>query len=451
MRQPKTLFILSFLQMLKFFSHYGMRALLVLYMVQSLLFSDQEAYGINAVFCGLVELGGIFGGLLADRLLGLRRALIFGTLLLSLGYLGLLFEDGFFIALGLIVMGGGLFSGNLLALLGASYLEKDARREKGFTFLYMMQNLGAFISTLLCGVAATYWGFRVGFAFAASGMLVGNLVLFLSRDLLPYHPKKGKTRWLAPLSIVVIAALVLGISYGKTVLPLLPWLTMGFFAFFALKLWRNSLLPKPEVRTLLIFLGTLILFFAAQDQICSSLVIFSERETNRSFLGWQIPSSIIVAINPIVILLFGTVMTAVTQKMKLFRITLPLTIVALAFGVVAFVSLKQIAFSFFGIMGIVVLISLAELMVGPFIYSFASQIAGKGSPGMVMGMVQLSFSIAFLLGGSLSKLVAVEENANNLVSYGTGFAAIALILLVGGCVLELLMKRVSDGKSLIYR
>lgn len=151
MKDAKILTLLSLVQMWKFFSHFGVRILLVLYMVNHLHYSDTRAFGMNAVFCGLVELGGIFGGIIADRYLGLKKSILIGGWLLVAGYFALFFELSLFWAMGLIIAGSSLFSSNITALFGLAYAEEDPKRKKGFTIFYMMQNLGALTSTIICG------------------------------------------------------------------------------------------------------------------------------------------------------------------------------------------------------------------------------------------------------------------------------------------------------------
>lgn len=202
MKQPKAFYLLTCIQMWKFFSNFGMRALLVLYMVDALRLSDSRTFGMNAVFLGVMELSGIFGGIVADRILGLRRATGLGALLITLGYGGFIFENGIYVALPLVVLGASLFSGNITALLGAAYAENDPRRERGFTFFYMMQNLGALVSTFICGVVAEHYGYRAGFALAASGMVIGSITLFAaercSRVWESLRHEREHSGWLPP-------------------------------------------------------------------------------------------------------------------------------------------------------------------------------------------------------------------------------------------------------------
>lgn len=441
----KILPLLSFVQLCKFYSQYGMRALLVLFMIDTLQFSDSRAFGVNAVFCGLIELGGIFGGILADRYLGHRRAVIMGSVLLAVGYGSLLLENALFLSLGLIVLGGSLFASNITAILGSAYSENDPQRERGFTIFYMMQNAGALISTFLCGIIATQYGFKTGFAVAALGMVCGLIVLLLKRNLLPQSQVVNVKR--RPFSLFSIFLVVLGvssfaISAETAVLPLLPWLAGGCFVLFAVKLLRDPDLPQVLVRKLLIYLGALILFYAAGDQICSSLIVFAERETDRILFGWTIPSSIIMSFNPVVIILCGTFIA----KLRI-RLLTPFALVAIAFGSLSLLCLLQLNLSIFGVIGMVAIVSVAELMIGPVVSAVASEVAAKGKAGMVMGMVPVGYALASLLGGGLSKMVAVQEGVSSLTTYGLGFGKIALLMLGGGFVLQFLIKRYSYAKS----
>lgn len=439
MRQPKALPLLACAQMCKFFSHYGMRALLVLYLVEKLRFSDSEAFGINALFIGLVELGGIFGGILADRYLGLRRAFGLGALLLAAGYASLVAEKGLFFSLALIVLGSSLFTSNITALLGAAYEEEDPRRRKGFTLFYMVQNIGALVSTAVCGIISEKYGFRAGFAFCASGMLCGCALLFAKRRLLAglgnesyigYKPKSGLL--LAPAALL-LGGIALVISQERMMLPVLPWLTAGLFLFFAVKLLRDPDLHREKVRLLLVYLGALVLFFAAEDQICSSLMLFAERESGRTLFGWTIPSSMIMTLNPIVILVLGSILGSMVARFRI-RLILPFILVASAFALLRYAS----------VFGVIVMISIAELMIAPLIFSFASEVASKEKAGMVMGMIPIAFSLAVMLGGKMSKMVALDESG-----YGSGFGKVALLVLVGGIILELLRKGFSYEKRTV--
>lgn len=440
--QSKTARLLSFAQMWEFFSYFGVRTLLILYMVENLQYSDAQAFGVNAVFCSLVELGGIFGGIIADRILGLKRCMILGACLLAISHLVFILNVGLLIPLGLLIVGASLFSSNITALLALLYHENDPKRERGFTVFYMMQNLGAFASTILCGFVATHYGFRSAFAIASLGILLGNAMLFFNRGLLlnlGEMPKKQCRPILALVSLICIFIVgVICLFYEKIALLLLPWIGVSVLLYFARKLLKDLKFPKDQLYQFFIYLGALILFFAVEDQICSSLMLFSQRATERLFMGWMVPSSLIASLNPIVILLMGTFMMKKKAQMML-----PFLMTAIAFGVLSLCCLAKIHFSILGIMGVVATISLAELMVGPLVLSFASEVAAKGNPGMVMGMVPIAFSLAFQLSGGFSKMVALEESLISMEVYGVGFGQVAIVMLMGGLGLQFLKRRLA--------
>ena len=366
--QSKVLTLLSFAQMWKYFSHFGVRTLLVLYLVKHLQYSDAHAFGVNAVFCGLVELGGIFGGIIADRYLGLRRAMIWGGWILAIGYFSLLFEHGLFLAMGCLIAGGALFSSNITALLGLTYIKDDPKRKKGFTIFYMMQNLGALLSTALCGFIAIHYGFRWGFAVASSGMIIANLTLFLRRGLLQNLGTVPQKKHPTVVSILLLVCMLVigtvGVASEKIVMLFLPWITGGLLVIFGVRLLKDAKLGKEIVYKLFIYLAGLILFFAVEDQICSSLLLFAERETERRVFGWTLPSGLITSLNPIIILVFGAVIAK--RKTQVFT---PFGLTSVSFGILAVFCLLNLNFSLFGVMGVGTVISIAELMIGPLVYS----------------------------------------------------------------------------------
>jgi len=179
---PSGLFALFFVEMWERFSYYGMRALLTFYMIKGFLgYGDSQAYGVYAAYGALVYATPFVGGMLADRLLGARRAVILGGLLMAAGHLFMAIEstEFFFGGLALLIAGNGLFKPNISTIVGGLYPGKDIeKRDGGFTIFYMGINLGAAMSPLLCGYVGETYGWHYGFGIATIGMLVG-LVTFV--------------------------------------------------------------------------------------------------------------------------------------------------------------------------------------------------------------------------------------------------------------------------------
>ncbi len=176
---PVGLYTLFFAEMWERFSYYGMRALLVFYMIKGFLkYNDATAYGVYGAYTALVYATGFIGGMCADRLLGQRRAVILGGLLMSAGHLLMTRENttAFYFALGLLITGNGFFKPNISTIVGKLYPPDSSRRDGGFTIFYMGVNLGAALAPLICSYVGERIGWHWGFGLATIGMLVGLAV-----------------------------------------------------------------------------------------------------------------------------------------------------------------------------------------------------------------------------------------------------------------------------------
>ena len=176
---PTGLFNLFFAEMWERFSYYGMRALLVFYMIKGFLgYGDKGAYAVYGAYTALVYMTPFFGGILADQVLGARRAVILGGVLMSLGHLTMTIEHetAFYVALGMLIVGNGFFKPNISTMVGSLYPEGSGARDAGFTLFYMGINLGAALAPLLCGYVGETFGWHYGFGLATIGMMIGLAV-----------------------------------------------------------------------------------------------------------------------------------------------------------------------------------------------------------------------------------------------------------------------------------
>src|SRR5262245_40703619 len=186
---PVGLYTLFFAEMWERFSFYGMRALLVLFMIKGFLrYGDSDAYTVYGAYTALVYTMPFFGGLIADRLLGQRRAVILGGLLMAAGHLMMTVETSmaFFTALGLLIAGNGFFKPNISTIVGSLYAKGSPRRDGGFTIFYMGVNLGAALAPLLCSVLGEKYGWHYGFGLATIGMLTG-VAIFAAPSIISQH------------------------------------------------------------------------------------------------------------------------------------------------------------------------------------------------------------------------------------------------------------------------
>ncbi len=241
---PRGLTVLFATEMWERFSYYGMSSLLVLYMVNHLfvpgragpmighdaltaalellfgpLAPQQKASQLYGLYSGLVYLTPIFGGLIADRLLGQRRTVVIGAVLMSIGHFMMAFESLFFLALLVLIVGSGAFKPNISTQVGGLYAPDDRRRDRAYTIFYVGINLGAFLAPLVCGTLGEKVGWHYGFSAAGFGMLIGLIVYVGGSRTLPAeeprrsrnqpggHPRLDRAQWRSVAALMAVACL----------------------------------------------------------------------------------------------------------------------------------------------------------------------------------------------------------------------------------------------------
>ena len=328
---PRGLFVLFFAEMWERFSYYGMRGLLIFYLVRHWLYSDSEASLIYGAYTALVYLTPVIGGYLADRWLGQRKAVLFGAVLLSFGHLLMAVEgDGgkdstainlFWLALSFIIVGSGFLKANISVIVGQLYPRTDPRRDAAYTIFYMGINLGAALGAIVAGYLGETWGWSYGFGAAGVGMLLG-LAVFVrgKRHLLgrgePPDPARLARRiagisfeWLLyAASVAAVGVVWLLIQYQALVGTLL---LVGGSALIAYVLFAAVFkLPREDrdriLAALFLIVGS-ILFWALFEQAGSSLNLFADRQVDRHLLGVELPASVFQSVNAIYIVLLGPV------------------------------------------------------------------------------------------------------------------------------------------------
>ena len=193
-KNPNSLTTLFFTEMWERFSYYGMRALLVLYLVNSLNYSDTDALHIYAIYTGLVYLTPIIGGYLADRYLGTQKAIFIGGITMMLGHFLMAFPNLLYLAMGLLIIGNGYFNPNISTLLGRLYKPNDLRRDSGFSFFYVGINLGAFLAPLIVGYIGETINWHYGFAIAGIGMFAGLIQFYIGQNKLIEEDTSKQTK-----------------------------------------------------------------------------------------------------------------------------------------------------------------------------------------------------------------------------------------------------------------
>jgi POT family proton-dependent oligopeptide transporter len=318
---PRGLSTLFFTEMWERFSYYGMRALLILFMTASVAtgglgFDTATAGAIYGLYTSMVYMTTLPGGWIADRLIGQRRAVLYGGIIIASGHFLMAFSalTTFYVGLLLIVIGTGLLKGNVSVIVGRLYSKEDIRRDAGFSIFYMGINLGAFIAPLVCGYLGQKVSWHVGFAAAGIGMTLGVIQYVLgSRNLgdaglypapaeSPQAAASLKRNALVVGGILVAAIAGFGIGAYTGAIPLsarqvadaagvmlLAIVVLFFGWLFTSGNWT------PEERKKLYVIGVLFLaaalFWSVFEQAGSTLNLFADRNTRTELLGMPFPSS----------------------------------------------------------------------------------------------------------------------------------------------------------------
>jgi POT family proton-dependent oligopeptide transporter len=458
---PRGLYMLFFAEMWERFSYYGMRALLVLYMTQGFLkFPDKNAFAVYGAYTSLVYASPIIGGLLADQILGYRRAIILGGSLMAAGHLLMTQENSymFFTALALIICGNGFFKPNISSLVGKLYGEGDPKRDAGFTIFYMGINLGAGLAPILCGIAADYFGrktmvdgkeviekaFHYGFGLATIGMIMGLIVFTLGQNVLGdkgLPPNREKlAKWGIPIyisSIVVAPMIAILLQYGSFVGYLLIGfgvLTLSSLIGLALKEER---VPRQRMFVIFSLMFFHMIFWAFFEQAGSSLTLFAERNVNRTFMGSEIPTATLQAVNPVFIWVFGPLLASLwvslANKKKdpaaPYKFALGIFQLGLGFGLIWLSTLMadssgktMLLFLILGYLGH----TTGELCISPVGLSTVTKMAPVRIVGLMMGAWFLSNAFANYLAGMIAALTGVEEGGGKQAETATAVESLAV-------------------------
>lgn len=308
--QPKQLYLLFFAEMWERFSFYGMKALLMVYMVSELDFSDGKAYAILGSYSALVYTMPMFGGFMADKFIGYQRAVIFGGILMTLGHsvLALPTDWSFFYGMAFIICGNGFFKPNISSLVGTLYEENDPRRDSGFSIFYMGINIGAAIGGALCAYVGKEINWHYGFGLAGIFMALGLIVFYFGKKSLgdkglPPDMETLKkpvfafitTELLIYVGTLAVVPLVVAlfnqyelmdpIMFGLGIVALIYVLYVG------MKLDKG---PRMKLFAALIMIIMSIVFWAVYEQNAGSMNLLADRNSKMMLFNFELTA---VAVN----------------------------------------------------------------------------------------------------------------------------------------------------------
>lgn len=431
---PVGLFVLFFTEMWERFSFYGMRVLLVLYMTDYLITSTQNGlyvfgfgtlravleniYGplavqpfasqIYGLYTGLVYFTPLFGGMLADRVLGQRKTVVIGGVLMAVGHFLMAFESLFLLALLFLILGNGAFKPNISTQVGGLYAPGDARRDNAFTIFYMGINLGALLAPFVCGTLGQIYGWHYGFTAAGVGMVIGLIVYLWGQKYLPKEVR--------PIKQDEVAA-----KENKQPLTGAEW--KAVWALCALCVLN-------------------IVFWAVYEQQGNTLQIFADRNADWTVFGWEMPSTWFQSFNPFFIFIMvpflnrfwlwqanrNKAMSSVS-KMATGCIVLGLSFPILIFATNGLGEAEKI--SFLWLVACTFIYTIGEIYLSPIGLSLVTKVAPVRLVGMMMGMWFLSSFFGNWLSGQVGMLYSSMSKESfflilTAMGVGAGLSIIAV-------------------------
>ena len=419
---PIGLFVLFFTEMWERFSYYGMRAILVLYLITEVAeknpglgWSNGEALALYGWYTMMVYVMSIPGGIIADKLLGQRKSVMVGCVLLVAGHGILAVEEmwAFYSGLVLIVLGVGMLKPNISTMVGGLYKPGDIRRDKGFTIFYIGINLGAFLSSLIVGYVGEVHGWHYGFGLAGIGMLLGLAVYMYGQKYLTHVGN-------------YIGASINEEERAASKRPL-------------------SKIEKDRVGVLFISFLLVIVFWGAFEQAGGLMSIYTADNTNRFLMGFEIPASVFQSINAMFIIFFGTSIALfwANRKLKgkvsssLFKMIVGLIIMGAGFF---FMTGATIQFENTGESAMYWLVfaylfhTIGELCLSPVALSFITKLAPLKYASIMMG-------VYFAMTGFGSKLAGLLGEWSESLGEFKIFTGIAIFCVVFGMLMLLLRKQ----------
>jgi len=419
---PIGLYVLFFTEMWERFSYYGMRAILVLYLVAEttegnagLGWTNGEALALYGWYTMLVYVASIPGGWIADKFLGQKKSVLYGGILLVAGHSILAVEElwAFYSGLGLIILGVGLLKPNISTMVGGLYRQGDIRRDKGFTIFYIGINLGAFLSSLIVGYVGEVHGWHYGFGLAGIGMTLGLVQYLLGQK---YLKNVGN---------------FYGDSENKE----------------ELEAMKKPLTKIEKDRVIVLFISFLlvIVFWGAFEQAGGLMNIYAKENTNRMLMGWEVPASWFQSLNAMFIIFLGTSVALywANRKLKgkvstsLFKMIIGLIIMGTGFF---FMSAAAAEFNSTGASAMYWLVlaylfhTIGELCISPVALSYITKLAPVKYASLMMG-------VYFAMTGFGNKLAGLLGESAEGLGELTVFTGIAIFCVIFGFLVLVFRKK----------
>ncbi|MFJ1268435.1 oligopeptide:H+ symporter [Legionella lytica] len=452
--QPRAFHMIFLLELWERFGFYTVQGILTLYFMRYLGYSELDSYYAFGAFSALVYGLIVIGGYLGDSILGTKRTIVLGLVVLAAGYFALAITDKehVFLALGLVCVGNGLFKANPSNLLAKCYKPHDSRLHGGFTLYYMAINLGSMIALVIGPVIASRYGYSSAYLMSASGLILGLGNYWLQHKYIAHINTLADERrislfhWLLILIGICLltefsAYLLQHVSLAKNLFWAITCLVLLYYSYLACKESRAAML---RMLVALVLMLEALIFFVLYQQMPTSLNLFAVNNVNPNFLGITIDAQSFQALNPIWIILMSPVLVSLYSRLNQkgipfftpYKFALGMTMCGLSFLVLYF---ARYFYTENGIVSSWWLIisylfqSLGELLVSALGVAMVAELVPISMTGFVMGIWFLATAISGFIGASVASYTALPQHikpgVQSLMLYTDVFACIGLVTL----------------------
>ncbi len=408
------LLVLTFGEFWDRFSVFGTLTILALYLSSTFSFSDNKSYTIYGLYLALSFGMPVVGGILADRLIGFRQAMIIGAILMIVGNLTLFLPrlEYVYLGLALTTCGIGLYKTSCTSMVGNLYLGNHSDGERGFTIFYIGMNIGAILGPLMYGFISIHWGLRYGFLCNAIGIALGLIVYLTLFDLKTYTPPKKYKSFVAFLLIAVACYFIYFLLVRANLFShLIEFLPIIILLAIIPVIIKYPKLERNRVIALLVLTLFFVFFFAVSLQVGSSIIMFIKRDIHRVIFGWQIPTATFNSLDPLFAVLAAPIF-AVLWKYKQSAVSIKLvtglllaSISMVCFMLAAHASINSINWHALSwILAAYIFLGGGEICLAPAMFNAISQYAPKKLYGTMFGINYLAVAFAGFFSSMLAKI-----------------------------------------------
>lgn len=473
---PTGLYYLFLTEMWERFSYYGITAILILYMNKTFAISNDAVYAIYGAYGALIYTTPLIGGLIADRVLGSYQTVIIGIWLIAIGHFVVAVQSTgfgyFYIGLAIIIVGTGLFSPNINAIVGNLYTRGDGRRDSGFTLAYMGRNIGTIIAPIACAWIAAQYDWHWAFIVAGIGMFIGLFTFTRGKrhfNALSFKPSNPMT--LPAMQVSLLVALVAAVVIIDLMLIHVQW--VGYLLLLAVVTTVTLLLMitrhetpvcRRQVKIAIALTAFYIVFMILLQQSGGALNLFTDSNVNRRIGSWTIETGMFQSVEPLALVLLSPLYNKMWFSLSkrdihlsdALKFTIALVVMASSFMVMALAmffvdkSTGLIAMTWINVTYL--LQAASELFIGPIGLAMITRLVPAKIVGLFFGFWVMGSAIANFIAAKIGAWItpvnqAAAHGVQAIAAYQSAFLKLASLGIFAAIILAILLPKLSQSRG----